>query len=120
MLAGPDLTYNGGGDAFVAKVAAAIYPVGGRVTDWMGQGIEGLEISCSSGDNVRTDARGYFTVTVLMAGSYVLTPTALAGWLFVPPTCTASVPPDALGEDFFMRGVGWLHLSMTLKGWTGN
>ena len=60
-----------------------------------------------------TDSSGAYTITNLPPATYTLTPTK-HGYTFAPPSCTACVPPDAVGQDF--TGIPDVYLPMVLSG----
>jgi pimeloyl-ACP methyl ester carboxylesterase len=119
VTVGPDLTYNGGGDAFVAKVGAEsgppTYTISGHVRDSNDNPISDVTVSAGAGGSAATNASGTYTLTGLITGTYTLTPTK-AGYTFTPATRTVSVPPDATGQDF--TGVGSAPIIL-IHGWQG-
>ncbi len=71
----------------------------GRVTTAGGIPISAVSVDASSGGRAFSDLDGQYTVTSLLTGTYVLTPT-LAGWAFDPPTRSVTVPPNRTAIDF--------------------
>ena len=74
------------------------YAISGRVIDNVGTGIGVTAINFGSG-TVTTDSNGDFTISGLMAGTYVLTPSKV-GYSFSPASRTVTVGPSATGQDF--------------------
>jgi len=99
VTVGPDLTYNGGNDAFVAKVATICF-ISGRVTDAGSNPITDVLVLADAGLNTTTNAGGYYTLTTILTGAYILTPT-LNGASFWPVTRTVTITSaDVSGQDF--------------------
>jgi len=100
-----DTTYGIVQDAFVVKVGggdvAPTYSVSGRVIDSANNAIANVTVSISDTDSAVTDSDGNYVLDELTSGSYTLTPTK-PGWVFMPPTRTVTLPPDATGQDFTM------------------
>jgi hypothetical protein len=93
---------NGGFDAFVTKIGVAVTSaVFGRVTGTGGDAIAGVLISVGSEYTATTDPAGNYSLAGLTPGAYTLTPTK-PGWVFMPPTRTVTLPPDAVGQNFTM------------------
>lgn len=59
----------------------------------------GVTIWASGGYSTTTVASGVYTLSGVVADSYILTPT-LSGYTFAPLTRTVTVPPNASGQDF--------------------
>ena len=99
VTVGPDLTYNGNIDAFVAKVATICF-ISGRVTDAGSNPITDVLVLADAGLNTTTNASGYYTLTTILTGAYILTPT-LNGASFWPVTRTVTITSaDVSGQDF--------------------
>jgi len=96
-------THNDGEwDAFVAKVGLAVTSaISGQVTGAGGDAISDVLISAGTGYTATTDNSGNYSLAGLTPGTYTLTPTK-ADWVFIPPTRTVSLPPDATGQNFTM------------------
>jgi hypothetical protein len=73
--------------------------LGGQVTDWHGTPFGEVTLALSIGVSATTDARGMYTFTNLLHGTYLLTPT-LTGYTFVPPTRSVTLMPDTTDQDF--------------------
>jgi hypothetical protein len=73
--------------------------LGGQVTDWHGTPFGGVTLGLSTGMSATTDARGMYTFTNLLHGTYLLTPT-LSGYAFIPPTRSVTLMPDTTDQDF--------------------
>ena len=58
-----------------------------------------FEFTAGDGVTGTTDINGYYWLTGLVSGTYVVTPT-LSEYTFDPVTRTVSLPPDAMGQDF--------------------
>jgi hypothetical protein len=112
-VVGPDLSYNGGGDAFVAKVGAgATYSISGRVVDGSGNPISGVTVSDNAGHTTTTGSDGRYTLSGLAAGTYTLTPSK-SGYTFSPPSRAVTVPPDATGVDFVGYQITIAHIEVS-------
>jgi hypothetical protein len=61
----------------------------------------GVTIAASGGATTTTDETGVYTLGNLMHGVYVFTAT-VPGWTVWPVTRTATIPPDAAGQTFFV------------------
>jgi hypothetical protein len=59
----------------------------------------GVTVPVGSGHFATTTANGYYTITNVLSGSYIIAPT-LSGYSFSPVTRSVTVPPDAAGQDF--------------------
>jgi len=98
---GPDLTFNGYEDAFVAKISAAgnvaTYSISGRVTDGINP-VFGVTVLVTN-NSATTDANGGYILSGLIAGTYTVTPLR-ACYTFSPPTRSVSVPPRQTNQDF--------------------
>ena len=97
-----------GGLAYVADMSGGLlilryqptfYPVVGRVTNWDGLPLPGIELSITPTQTAVTDSRGNYTFSRLVPGIYTVTPT-YADFIFEPASRTFSVPPLARGQDF--------------------
>ena len=78
--------------------AASLSQIGGRVTDSLGQPLEGVTVTTTSGRSTTTNQNGAYSIDQLEAGSYTLAvehPNS-----FSPAARTVSVPPDRSGVDF--------------------
>lgn len=78
-------------------VIGPVYSISGRVTTYSGTPISGVSISADSSGSTTTDSTGYYTITGLLAGTYIITPTK-ADFLFSPMALASrriTVPPDA-------------------------
>jgi hypothetical protein len=100
VVVGPDLTFNGYSDAFVAKVSVTYY-ISGRVSDAGGRPVSDVTVSAGATYSATTGADGTYTITDLDADTYTLTP-AKSGYVFSPPMRTVSVPPSVTGQNFAM------------------
>lgn len=100
-----DTTYSNTQDAFVVKIeegdVAPTYSVSGRVVDSADNAIVDVTITIDGDGSTVTDNDGNYTFSGVNAGAYILTPTK-PGWVFMPPTRTVILPPDATGQDFTM------------------
>ncbi len=65
--------------------------------------ISGFAINIDADNYALVHASSKYTITNLLAGTYILTPT-LDGYTFLPPTRTVTVPPDATNIDFIACG----------------
>jgi hypothetical protein len=74
--------------------------IAGAITDFGGYPLPGVTVTLSSGPSVATDAGGGYSLAGLHPGSYTITPT-LAGYRFEPASAIATVPPDALTQNFY-------------------
>jgi len=77
------------------------YFVTGRITTSTGEPIPDVRVSAGPNSNTTTDATGVYTVTNLLPGTYIITPTK-DSYTFTPAFSSAnvSVPPDAIAQDF--------------------
>ena len=75
------------------------YAVAGRVVDGGGSGLTGVVVWAGAGWSATTDGNGSYTLPVLPAGMYTLTPSK-SGYTFSPPSSSVAVPPDATGVNF--------------------
>ncbi|MCJ7738918.1 MAG: DUF1080 domain-containing protein, partial [Anaerolineae bacterium] len=89
-------------DVVVTSLGSSGYAVSGQVTDDEGQPFAGVGINTNQGHIATTDASGVYTLTQLITGRYMFTPT-LSGYVFDPPTRTITVPPNAENQDFTAR-----------------
>jgi len=94
----PYTSYQGGYDAFVAKIKLS-GGVTGTVRDSAGQPLAGVTISDGAGHSATTGADGTYILSDLPAGPYTLT-ASKSGYTFSPASRTVTVPPDASGQDF--------------------
>jgi hypothetical protein len=103
VIGGPELSYNGGTDAFVAKISPVnevpTYSISGVVEDSSGGCISDVTISDGAGHKVVTDISGNYTINGLSAGTYTLT-ASKSGNTFSPATRTLTIPPDMKNQDF--------------------
>lgn len=92
----------------------ASFSVSGYVTDVNGRPLENALIEVSGGITTTTAADGYYTITDLIAGTYILTPSK-DGYMFTPTgSYTITVPPSQTGINFvgthlpviFIPGIG--------------
>lgn len=90
---------NGYRDAFVHDRGGTAYAVSGHITDASSNPVSEATISAGSTFSATTNTSGYYTITGLISGTYMLTPTK-SGYTFSPITRTVSVPPDATGQNF--------------------
>jgi hypothetical protein len=84
---------------------AATYTISGSVLDSQSGPVEGVLITASGGFTVSTNSSGVFTLSELASGTYTLTPSK-SGYTFSPVSLTASVPPDASGQNFTATALG--------------
>ncbi len=77
------------------------FSASGRVRSSNGDPLSNVSVSTGAGGSAITNATGAYTIPGLSAGVYTIIPTEPA-WVFVPPTRTVTVPPDATGQDFTM------------------
>ena len=89
------------------------FSVSGHVRDGKGHPLSGVQVSAGAGITATTDVSGTYTIVGLPAAAHTLTPTR-SGYAFAPPSRTASVPPDAVGQDF--TGVPNVYLPLVLRG----
>ena len=107
-----DTSYNGGGDAFVVKLAMGgpvvpptptpvpTYTISGRVTEAGGfTGSGGVTVWADSTRSTTTNANGDYTLTGLPAGTYNIRPDK-APYAFSPTSRAVSVPTDQTGVNF--------------------
>ncbi|MGQ9526121.1 MAG: peptidoglycan DD-metalloendopeptidase family protein, partial [Armatimonadota bacterium] len=98
-----DTSSNGGGDAFVAKLAlgggGATYSISGRVLDGNGQPIADVTISASGGGSTETGADGVYTLVGLAPGEYTLRPSKV-GYRFVPEFLNITLTSNRTGQNF--------------------
>ena len=82
-----------------SAASAATYSIKGRITlRESGRPLAQVEVS-AGGRTTRTNDQGYFTLTGLPAGAYLLT-ASRDGYQFDPSSRAISVPPDATGQTF--------------------
>ncbi|MBN1887776.1 MAG: carboxypeptidase regulatory-like domain-containing protein [Thermoflexales bacterium] len=74
-------------------------PISGRVLDHDGNPMPGVQIAASSGVTLTTDASGRYTLTNLLAGTYVFTPVT-PGYLWVPPSHSITLSLDMPEPSF--------------------
>jgi len=107
VTVGPDLTFNGGSDAFVAKVGGGgpipTYSISGQVKDGNNNPVPSVVISDGKGRRATTNSNGDYTLSGLPAGSYTLTPSKgnsiYTG--FSPTTIPINdLSSDLPGQDF--------------------
>jgi hypothetical protein len=129
---GPQHSSNPGGQGVVVSGLALLtpfscapvapgttYSVVGRVVNddpFDPAGIVGVKLTLSNGMTTTTDIDGYFTINNITLGNYTITP-SLSGYVFVPPSQSISVPPDALDLVFVgvVGGTGTLYLPLVRK-----
>lgn len=87
---GPDATQNITGEGSCS--------IAGKVTDGS-KPLSGITIADNKGHSTTTDAQGNYSLTGLTSGSYTLTPKTTC-YTFSPASLTATLPPDATGQDF--------------------
>ena len=80
------------------------YSISGQVTDGGHNPVSSVTVTAMSGASTSTDTSGYYTLTGLISGTYIFTPT-LSGNTFSPPTRTVILPPDAAGQDFVSTSI---------------
>jgi len=90
---------NGVWDIFVHDRGAVPHFISGRVTDSSNNPMPDVLISTGGWGAGITAARGIYTITNLIAGTYTITP-SLSGWTFIPRTRTVALPPNTTGQDF--------------------
>lgn len=96
---GPGLTPNGFDDAFVVKIIEGqVYSITGQITD-SSSPIFGVTVSTGTSGSTTTGASGLYTLTNLITGTYILTPSN-NGYTFLPVTRTVNIPPDVTGQNF--------------------
>ena len=79
--------------------AEPTYSISGQVQDGSGNPISGVTISDGVGHTTTTDASGAYTVSNVIAGTYLVT-VSKSGCEFSPAARVARVPPDATNQDF--------------------
>lgn len=84
-----------------APVNVRFYLAAGRIT-WQGQGLPGVALRLSNGEQATSAADGSFSFPALLPGSYTIIP-ALPGYLFTPATLSFAMPPTADGLNFAVR-----------------
>jgi len=89
----------GGADAYVIKINLGVYSVSGRVVDGANYPIPGATLFAGSAYSTTTNSSGYYTLTGVLSGTYVLTP-SLSNYTFSPITRSITVPPNATGQNF--------------------
>ena len=73
--------------------------ISGHVRDGGGNPISGVAVSAGAGGSAVTDASGAYTISVLTAGTYVLT-ASKSGYVFSPAARVVRVPPSVSEQDF--------------------
>ena len=99
-----DTSYNGGeADAFVVKLGmgggTTTYSISGRFMDGNGNPIQGVTISAGAVGSVVTNASGYYTISGLPQGEYMLRPSK-TGFRFEPETLNVTLSGNRTGQNF--------------------
>lgn len=81
-----------------SKGSGLTYTISGRATSGSTP-LAGVVVRASNGFSATTNASGYYTLTNLIAGTYILTPT-LSGYSFSPVTRTVNLSGNQTGQDF--------------------
>ncbi|MFC2036401.1 ELWxxDGT repeat protein [Chloroflexota bacterium] len=82
-------------------LAVKAFSISGRITDINRSPFSGVNISDNVGHTAASDINGYYSLDELSSGTYTLTPTK-SPYAFWPTSRTASVPPDAVAQDFII------------------
>jgi hypothetical protein len=88
--------------------------IAGRVTHSNGSPCAGVTLWANGSFTATTSMTGTYGFTDLVSGTYTLTP-AWASYVFVPPSRTVTVPPDALAQDFVVLP-GPISITLSLSG----
>jgi hypothetical protein len=88
--------------------------IAGRVTHSNDSPFAGVTLWANSSLTTTTSVTGTYGFTDLVSGTYTLTP-SWAGYVFVPPSRTVTVPPDALDQDFVVLP-GPVSITLSLSG----
>ncbi len=93
---------------YVVDSSGGLYTLGqmpvsltGRVANHYLSPMAGVTVEIADGLTTTTDANGRYIFAGLTWGTRLLTPT-LAGYVFVPPTRTVTLPPSAEAQDFMV------------------
>lgn len=84
---------------FVLGYRPTSFPVAGRVINWDGRPLPGLELSINPTRTTSTNSVGSYSLAGLVTGTYTITPHR-DGYFFEPPSRTFSVPPLARQQNF--------------------
>jgi len=89
------------GGLFILRFTGAepTYSISGQVQDSSGNPISGVTISGGAGHTATTDASGDYTISNIVAGTYLVTVNK-NGYEFSPAARVVRVPPDATDQDF--------------------
>lgn len=75
--------------------------IAGQVIDVDNNAISGVTISDNAGHTTTTGTDGTYSLSGIVAGTYILTPSKSSGnYTFSPPTRTVTIPPGATEQDF--------------------
>jgi glucosylceramidase len=88
--------------------------IAGRVTHSNDSPLAGVTLWANNSLTATTSINGAYGFTDLVSGTYTLTPT-WASYVFVPPSRTVTVPPDALDQDFVVLP-GPTSITLSLSG----
>ena len=75
------------------------FSIAGRVQQANGLPLPGVTVTAAPNTTATTDARGHYTFTALITGTYELTLRA-SDLVFAPPTRTVTLPPSAVTQTF--------------------
>lgn len=84
---------------FVLGYRPTSFPVAGRVINWDGSPLPGLELSINPTRTTSTNSVGSYSLSGLVTGTYTISPHR-EGYVFEPPSRTFSVPPLARQQNF--------------------
>jgi hypothetical protein len=88
------------------------YSISGEVTDANGVGLSGITISVSTGIDVKTNEKGFYTINNVGNGGYILTPIK-SNFSFIPIRRLVTVPPELSEQNF--TAIPNLYLPMILR-----
>jgi arylsulfatase A-like enzyme len=76
-----------------------VFTLTGQISDWYGTPFANVTLNSSAGISATTSLTGFYTLSGLPAGTYMLTPT-LTGYAFFPATRMVNLPEDESPQDF--------------------
>jgi hypothetical protein len=91
--------YDKGGAIYITATPPGRYNISGAVTDGSDNPIPDVNISANNLRKTITNASGHYTVTDLITGTYIITPTRI-GYGFSPTSYQVSLPPNATAKNF--------------------
>ncbi len=79
--------------------AQPTYSIQGKVVNQQNTAVQGVTIRTNTGQQTLTDQSGMYSLSGLLAGTYIITPSK-SGMVFSPTSTVVLVPPDAANINF--------------------